>query len=475
HSIAGTLFEYVQIFVISNGVNTKYFANNAKQSFEQTFFWTNENNQRLTKLSDFANVFLEKCFVSQLIAEGIVLNQGKKIPMVMRPYQFYAVRAIEKRVEESDKNGYIWHTTGSGKTLTSFKVAQNLCNKPEIEKVLFVVDRKDLDTQTVKEFNAFKDGSVEGTDKTQTLVDQLKDPNRKLTVTTIQKLDRAIKSDRFESQFSYLSDKKVILIFDECHRSQFGKTHAKIKGFFTKSQMFGFTGTPIFADNHVDGTTTADVFDQCLHRYIITHAIADENVLGFAVEYVGKYKKRDADVVEGDFQAEDDSDDWIKGIHKREIFESEDRIEKIAKYVVQDWKKKTKKGTFNALFAISSIDALKKYYTYINQCKPEGMTVATVFTFDPNEEKDWLDADIYGDQEYPDVQFSRDFLEGCIADYNLQFGTNFDTTTFDQYYKDLQKRIEEKQIDLTLVVNMLLTGFNAERLNTLYVDKNLRY
>jgi type I restriction enzyme R subunit len=230
HSFAGTLFEYTQIFVISNGVNTKYFSNNPKQSFEQTFYWTDEKNTKITQLDEFADAFLEKCTVSEMIAEYIVLAESLKIPMVLRPYQYYAVRNIEKRVRESNKNGYIWHTTGSGKTLTSYKASQILSRIPEVKKVLFVVDRKDLDIQTTKEFNSFSAGSVDGTDNTRNLVSQLKDKNRKLIVTTIQKLDIAIGRGSYLKQFEYLADEKVVIIFDECHRSQFGQTHARIKG-----------------------------------------------------------------------------------------------------------------------------------------------------------------------------------------------------------------------------------------------------
>ncbi|MEK7066418.1 MAG: HsdR family type I site-specific deoxyribonuclease [Patescibacteria group bacterium] len=337
HSFTGTLFEYIQIFVISNGVNTKYFANNPKQSFEQTFFWTDEENRKITKLSEFADIFLEKCAVSEMIAEYIVLAEAGQIPMVLRPYQYYAVRSIEERVRESDKNGYIWHTTGSGKTLTSYKASQILSRIPEVKKVLFVVDRKDIDIQTTQEFNSFSEGSVDGTDNTQSLVNQLKDKNRKLIVTTIQKLDIAIGRSAYMKEFEYLVNEKVVIIFDECHRSQFGQTHARIKAFFSRAQLFGFTGTPIFADNNVAGVTTVDVFTECLHKYIITHAIDDNNVLGFAVEYVGKYKQKSADTLDADIFA----DAVVEGIDTKEVLESPDRLDKIADYVLADWKRKT--------------------------------------------------------------------------------------------------------------------------------------
>jgi type I restriction enzyme R subunit len=472
HSFTGTLFDFVQIFVISNGVNTKYFSNNPKQSFEQTFYWTDKDNRKITQLDEFANSFLEKCTVSEMIAEYIVLAEATQIPMVLRPYQYYAVRAIEERVLESNKNGYIWHTTGSGKTLTSFKTSQILSRISEVKKVLFVVDRKDLDIQTTKEFNSFSDGSVDGTDNTRHLVKQLEDKNRKLIVTTIQKLDIAIGKESYLKQFEYLADEKVVVIFDECHRSQFGQTHARIKAFFKKAQLFGFTGTPIFAENNVGGVTTADVFGTCLHKYIITNAISDNNVLGFAVEYVGKYKQKDSNTLDADIFA----DALVEGIDTKEVLESSDRLNKITDYVLADWKRKTKNGKFNALFAVSSIEVLKKYYTLLKSKKPD-ISIATIFTYQANEDEssDMLDIDVFANEGKAVNQHSRDFLEDCIKDYNKLYSTNFSTDRFYDYYKDLQKRIKNKEVDLVLVVNMFLTGFDSPRLNTLYVDKNLRY
>ena len=474
HSFSGTLFEYTQIFVISNGVNTKYFSNNPKQSFEQTFYWTDTENRKITKLDDFANAFLEKCAVSEMIAEHIVLAESAKIPMILRPYQYYAVKSIEKRVLESNKNGYIWHTTGSGKTLTSFKTSQILSKMPEVKKVLFVVNRKDLDIQTTKEFNSFSDGAVDGTDNTRNLVSQLKDKNRKLIVTTIQKLDIAIGREAYLKQFEYLADEKIVIIFDECHRSQFGLTHKRIKGFFNQSQLFGFTGTPIFAENNIGGTTTVDVFDECLHKYIITHAISDNNVLGFAVEYVGKYKQKEPDtLLNEDIFAEI----LVNGIDTKEVLESDKRLNKISEYVLEDWKRKTKKGKFNAIFAVSSIEVLKKYYTLFKKKKTDDFKIATIFTYHANEDEssDMLDVDVFAGKGTVGNQHSRDFLEDCIKDYNQKFSTNFTTDRFYNYYKDLQQRIKKKEVALVLVVNMFLTGFDSPRLNTLYVDKNLRY
>ncbi|MCX6733472.1 MAG: type I restriction endonuclease subunit R [Candidatus Peregrinibacteria bacterium] len=473
HSYTGTLFEYIQIFVISNGVNTKYFSNNSKQSFEQTFYWTDIENRKITKLDEFADAFLEKCMVSKMIAEYIVLAEATQIPMTLRPYQYYAVRAIEERVRTSDKNGYIWHTTGSGKTLTSYKASQILSRMPEVKKVLFVVDRKDLDIQTTKEFNSFSEGAVDGTNNTQSLVTQLNDRNRKLIVTTIQKLDIAIGRETYLKQFEYLANEKVVVIFDECHRSQFGQTHSRIKGFFKKAQLFGFTGTPIFADNNVGGVTTVDVFGECLHKYIITHAIDDNNVLGFAVEYVGKYTKKAPDTLDADIFA----DTLAEGINTKEVLESPDRLNKIVDYVLADWKRKTKQGKFNALFAVSSVEVLKKYYTLLKDKKAEDFSIATIFTYQANEDEssDMLDTDIFAGEGAPINQHSRDFLEDCIKDYNARYSTNFSTDRFYDYYRDLQKRIKNKEVDLVLVVNMFLTGFDSPRLNTLYVDKNLRY
>lgn len=473
HTFTGTLFEYIQIFVISNGVNTKYFSNNPKQSFEQTFYWTDVGNKKITNLDEFAFIFLEKCTISEMIAEYIVLAEATQIPMTLRPYQYYAVKAIEDRVRESDKNGYIWHTTGSGKTLTSYKTSQVLSRMPEVKKVLFVVDRKDLDIQTTKEFNSFSEGSVDGTNNTHSLVKQLKDKNRKLIVTTIQKLDIAIGRESYLKQFEYLADEKVVIIFDECHRSQFGQTHARIKGFFKKAQLFGFTGTPIFAENNVGGVTTTDVFGTCLHKYIITNAISDNNVLGFAVEYVGRYRQKEQDTLDADIFA----DAMVEGINTKEVLESKDRLNKITDYILMDWKRKTKQGKFNALFAVSSIDVLKKYYQLLKGKKADDFSIATIFAYQANEDEssDILDVDVFGNEGAVINQHSRDFLEDCIRDYNKRYSTNFSTDRFYDYYRDLQKRIKSKEVDLVLVVNMFLTGFDSPRLNTLYVDKNLRY
>jgi len=467
-SFSGTLYEYIQIFVISNGVDTKYFANNPGQSFEQTFYWSDEDNNPIKSLPDFADAFLEKCHLSKMIAKYIVLAEAKKIPMVLRPYQYYAVEKIVERVKESNKNGYIWHTTGSGKTLTSFKASQILMTIPEIKKILFVVDRKDLDIQTTKEFNSFSDGSVDGTENTKALVKQLKDPNTKLIVTTIQKLDIAIGRERYMKQFEYLRNEKVVLIFDECHRSQFGKTHANIRRFFKNAQLFGFTGTPIFEKNKVGNATTASVFDECLHKYLITHAISDKNVLGFSVEYIGKYTKKDPhNHIEETIDV---------NINDKSVLENEKRLEKIVEYILSIHHKKTKK-VFNSIFAVSSTKILRKYYELFKQ-KDHNLTIATIFSFQANEEVEALEAELdidVLDQSGPIDKSARDALEQYIQEYNERFCTNFSTEKFYDYYKDVQKRVKNREIDILIVVNMFLTGFDAPTLNTLYVDKNLRY
>jgi len=315
------LYQYVQLFVISNGVNTKYYANNRRQSFKQTFYWADKDNKAITRLEAFAEAFLEKCHVSKMICKYIVLHESDKILMVLRPYQYYAVEAIIDRVKNSTKNGYIWHTTGSGKTLTSFKASQIMMKLPEVDKVLFVVDRNDLDYQTTREFNFFSDGSVDGTDNTRMLVKQLSG-NTKLIVTTIQKLNTAISKKRYLSQMEQVKDKNIVFIFDECHRSQFGGTHKRIKAFFNNHQMFGFTGTPIFAKNAIANKfgkrTTKELFDDCLHKYVITNAIKDENVLRFSIEYVGRYKKKEGNEVELDIPVED--------INTKELLESPKRL-----------------------------------------------------------------------------------------------------------------------------------------------------
>ncbi len=489
------LFQYVQLFVISNGVNTKYYANNRKQSFKQTFDWADVQNQPIKKLSNFTNAFLNRDHLGKMIAHYMVRNETHKILMVLRPYQYYAVEAMIKQVKESNKNGYIWHTTGSGKTLTSFKASQVIMNLPDIEKVVFVVDRQDLDYQTANEFNAFKKDSVDMTENTRSLVKQFND-DTKLIVTTIQKLSIAIKKKSYSKQMEAHQHKKMVFIFDECHRSQFGKTHNAITNFFSDVQLFGFTGTPIFADNanknEFGKRTTTDLFDKCLHKYVITDAIRDENVLKFAVEYIGRFKKKGKTLL--DIEVED--------IDTREAMEDVSRLEKIVDYIIAHHKQKTHNQDFSAIFATSGIDTLINYYDLFKKKKLAGehdLRIATIFTYGTNEEdKDAtgelpaLESDEFGIAAEPSVQFttshSSDKLEEYIGDYNSMYGTNFtakDSQSFQNYYKDISKRLKDREkenfdhdkhsIDIVLVVSMMLTGFDAKKVNTLYVDKNLRY
>ena len=486
HSFSSSygLFQYVQIFVISNGVNTKYYANNRFQSFKQTFFWTDKENKRLTNLlNDFAPCFLEKCHVSKMICKYIVLNETSKILMVLRPYQYYAVEALIDRVKHSRKNGYIWHTTGSGKTLTSFKASQILTRLPKIKKVVFVVDRKDLDYQTTKEFNSFSKGSVDGTDNTRQLVRQFTD-DTKLIVTTIQKLNAAISRKRFLERMKPLQDERIVFIFDECHRSQFGETHQRIVSFFKNIQMFGFTGTPIFTENAVKNElgkkTTKELFGECLHKYVITDAIRDENVLKFSVEYVGRYRNRDS-VNEIDILVED--------IDVEELMASGARLEKIVDYIIAHHNRKTHNREFTAMFCVSSIPILIRYYELLYRKKMLGehdLKIATIFSYVANE--DDVDADGFIPEEVsvaaePEIAYAtnphtREKLDEFIGHYNQMFGSAFstqDSQSFYNYYKDISKKVKERKIDIVLVVNMFLTGFDSPSLNTLYVDKNLRY
>lgn len=477
------LFNFIQLFVISNGVNTKYYANNRYQSFKQTFFWADNTNKRISQLEQFTTQFLEPCHISKMITKYIVLNESEKILMVLRPYQYYATEAIIDRVKNSNKNGYIWHTTGSGKTLTSFKTSQLLITEPKVKKVVFVVDRKDLDYQTIKEFNSFSKGSIDGTDDTKALVKQFAD-DTKLIVTTIQKLNSAISKQHHLSKMDKLKDESIIFIFDECHRSQFGETHNRIKAYFNNFQMFGFTGTPIFADNAVKNAlgkrTTKELFDDCLHKYVITDAIKDENVLKFAVEYIGKYKQKEDSKTNIDIEVED--------IDTSELLESPDRLNKITDYIIQNHHRKTHSREFTAMFCVSNVDVLIKYYDLFKSKKDNGnhtLKVATIFSYGVNED----DKDANG--FLPENTFSmlaedvpkygthtREKLDQYIDDYNKMFGTKFstkDNESFYNYYKDISKRVKNREVDILLVCNMFLTGFDSKPLNTLYVDKNLKY
>jgi type I restriction enzyme R subunit len=483
------LFNYVQIFVISNGVNTKYYANQRRQSFKQTFFWARPDNTLITQLDEFTDSFLEKCHLSKMICRYIVLQETDRILMVLRPYQYYAVEAIAEQVKNSRDNGYVWHTTGSGKTLTSFKAAQILTAYPKVAKVVFVVDRADLDYQTTREFNHFSSGSVDGTSNTAALVKQFGDDSTKLIVTTIQKLNNAVANARYDQAMSSVKDKRIIFIFDECHRSQFGDTHKRITAFFTKAQMFGFTGTPIFADNanrnDLGKRTTKDLFGRQLHQYVITDAIRDENVLRFSVEYWGKLRRRDGSLI----------DDKVIGIDTKEFWENPERTDGIVQWIIANHGRKTHGRDFTAILAVNNVDTLTQYYKQIQARRALGehdLRVVAIFSYGSNEGD--IEADgLIGEPEFslPDDRGqnrdSREQLDECISDYNSQFGSNFSTRTQDgfyNYYKDIGRRIKARdkdgfqdkdRIDILLVVNMFLTGFDAKKINTLYVDKNLKH
>ena len=494
------LFQFIQLFVISNGVNTKYYANSPikARSFKQTFYWSDVKNKHITQLSDFADIFLEPCHLSKMITKYIVLQESDKILMVLRPYQFYAVEAIVERVKNTTDYGYIWHTTGSGKTLTSFKTAQILTNLPKVHKVVFVVDRRDLDYQTTKEFNAFSKGSIDGTNNTNTLVKQLIGDN-KLIVTTIQKLNTAISKSRYKKRMETTKDERIVFIFDECHRSQFGKTHNDIKAFFTNCQMFGFTGTPIFeknaGKNEFGKRTTKMLFDKCLHQYVITDAIRDQNVLKFSIEYISTVKKKDqiADIE-------------VEAIDEAEVMNAPERLNNITDYIIANHNRKTHSREFTSIFCVSQKDVntgftpVIEYFKLFQKKKEEGkhnLRIATIFSYEANEEdRGTFGSDNMGifenEFETPELsiaaepietygntsQHTRDYLEEFIGHYNKQFSTNFttkDSKSFYNYYNDVAKRVKHKQIDILLVVNMFLTGFDSKTLNTLYVDKNLRY
>jgi type I restriction enzyme R subunit len=489
------LFQYVQLFIISNGVNTKYFANNKNQSFQQTFYWTDKENNRISDLSEFADTFLRTCHLAKMITHYIVIT-ASNILKVLRPYQVYATEALVEQVKTSTKNAYIWHTTGSGKTLTSFKASQIIMRSPQVHKVVFVVDRKDLDYQTAKEFNEFSRGSVDSTTNTHNLVKQLNDDSTKLIVTTIQKLNNAIVKGRYLDKIQHLQDKKFVFIFDECHRSQFGETHQNIKKFFTNCQMFGFTGTPILADNAFGSKdhqqTTASLFGECLHKYVIVDAIKDENVLRFAVEYVGKTNQTSNSTAtpksgkKRKKKGANDLDIAVEETDTKEMLESPRRLEKVVDYILEHHAQKTKAPDFTAMFCVSNIETLIKYYELFQKQQAQAtnpLKIATIFSYAANEENPNANGMI--DEEPIEIpseakinQNNRDKLDQFIKDYNNLFNTKHsanDSQAFYNYAQDISKRVRQGEIDILLVVNMFLTGFDSPRLNTLYVDKNLKF
>ena len=503
------LYEYIQLFVISNGTHTKYYSNTTRSqhikesnegaakrgkrssnSFEFTSWWADATNKPIADLMDFSKTFLAKHSLLNVLTRYCVFTTDRDL-LAMRPYQIVATERILNRIEVStnykklgtiEAGGYIWHTTGSGKTLTSFKTAQLASKLPHIDKVLFVVDRKDLDYQTMLEYDKFEKGAANSNTSTAILKKQLEDLNSRIIVTTIQKLDRFIGRNSGHTIF----DGHIALIFDECHRSQFGDMHAAIVKAFKQYHLFGFTGTPIFAINASSGgrpdfKTTEQAFGEKLHTYTIVDAIADKNVLPFKVDYVSTVR-----------EAEDIEDKKVSDIDREAVLASPERLENIVRYIRDHFDQKTKRNSyykikdrrlagFNSIFAVSSIDAAKKYYAEFkkqlaDEPSDKKLKIATIYSFGVNDE----DADGVIDENSEDTSgldvSSRDFLESAIGDYNKMFGTSFDTSSdkFQNYYKDVSDKVKKREIDILIVVNMFLTGFDATTLNTLWVDKNLR-
>jgi len=515
-----TLLCFMQLFIVSNRDHTWYFANNQSQHFafnaDERFLpiyqWADEDNRKITHLDDFADAFLAKCTLGRMISRYMVLVASEQKLMIMRPYQIYAVKAIVDCIHQNRGNGYIWHTTGSGKTLTSFKASTLLKDNPDIEKCLFVVDRKDLDRQTREEFNRFQEGCVEENTNTETLVRRLLSDNRadKVIVTTIQKLGLALDEtskkaqqykdkgrQTYKERLAPLRDKRIVIIFDECHRSQFGDNHQAIKAFFPKAQLFGFTGTPIFDDNasykQFDGTvgsyrTTQDIFEKRLHAYTITHAIDDRNVLRFHIDYF-KHENKHENKHESESKAAKAKARPDQALAQRAVVDA----------ILAKHEAATSQRRFNALLATASINEAIAYYRLFKDvqaaCLAEDpdytpLNIASVFSPPANGDKDVKQLQEDLPQEKADNQQEPEqkkaALQEIIADYNAQYGTSHSISEFDRYYQDVQQRIKDQQypnsdlphkhkIDITIVVDMLLTGFDAKYLNTLYVDKNLKH
>ena len=435
HSYNG-LYHFIQIFIISNGVDTKYFANSDREMLHSlAFFWTDFDNVRLTSLKDFSIAFLARDHIIKMLTRYMILNDTDKLLMVMRPYQVYAVEALVRQATLTNRNAYVWHTTGAGKTLTY------------------------LDSQTTEEFNKFENGSVDATDRTDVLVKQMQDKNRQLIVTTMQKMANAVKRPQYAKIMDAYKDEKVVFIIDECHRSQFGDMHKDIVRHFQKAQFFGFTGTPRFEVNgKVEGKitqTTEMLFGECVHNYLIKDAIFDNNVLGFHVEYIK--------TMEGDFDWDDPT--LANAIDVNELYLSEERMSLIANHIIQNHKAKTRNRQYTAIFAVSSIEALVKYYDIFKSIKHD-LNISGIFSYGQNEDAEGKD------------EHSRDALERIIKDYNEMYSTNFSTDTFAAYHKDISDRVKGKKtkpLDILLVVNMFLTGFDSKTLSVLYVDKDLKY
>lgn len=481
-----SLYKYLQIFVISNGTDTRYFANTVKRdknSFDFTMNWAKSDNMLIKDLKDFTATFFQKNTLLQVLFTYSVFDASNTL-LIMRPYQIAATERILWKIKSSyqakkwsnpEGGGYIWHTTGSGKTLTSFKAAQLATQLDFIDKVFFVVDRKDLDYQTMKEYQRFSPDSVNGSESTAGLKRNIEKNNDKIIVTTIQKLNNLMKS---ESDLP-VYQKQVVFIFDECHRSQFGEAQKNLKKRFKRYYQFGFTGTPIFPENALGAETTASVFGRELHSYVITDAIRDEKVLKFKVDY---------NDVRPRFKNLETEKDEIKlnAAENQKLLLHPDRIKGISQYILQNFRIKThrtqgnNKG-FNAMFAVNSVEAAKLYYQELNNLQKESdrpLKIATIFSFAPNEEQS-AKGDIKDENFDPSAMDSsaKEFLAKAIGDYNVMFKTNFgvDSKEFQNYYRDLAKRVKNQEVDLLIVVGMFLTGFDAPALNTLFVDKNLRY
>lgn len=457
------LFNYIQIFIVSNGNYTKYFCNGrpSEVNFEYTFHWKDKDNKNILSLNKFTEDFLKPSNIVKMISKFMVLNESSKQLMVLRAYQKNAVDAVLKQALEYKKNGYVYHTTGSGKTLTSFKVSQLLAEEPSIHKVIFVVDRRDLNDQTNKEFGKFCPGCVGTSEHTGAVVKNLLSDKNKLITTTIQKLAKAVNNKGTRKKLEKIKDENIILIYDECHRSQFGKMQQSISNFFKNSLSYGFTGTPIFRQNAFGHKTTKMIFGERLHTYMIKDAIADHNVLGFSIDYYNTIKAKD-----------DIEDEQVTSIKENEAYAHPKRLNMVVDNILDSYDAKTKGREFNAIFAVSQKSKdnptgfIHDYYRLFKQKIAErnlDFKIATIFTYDPTENFEELGV------------HSQKLLDGYMADYNEMFGTNFDTSTMREYHRDVCKRMKTREIDLLLVINMFLTGFDSKKLNTLYVDKNLIY
>ena len=481
-----SLYKYIQIFVISNGTDSRYFANTVernKNSFDFTMNWANAKNTLIKDLKDFTATFLQKNTLLNVIFTYSVFDVNNTL-LIMRPYQIAATERILWKIKSSyqakqwscsDAGGYIWHTTGSGKTLTSFKAARLATQLNFIDKVFFVVDRKDLDYQTMKEYQRFSPDSVNGSENTAGLKRNIDKDDNKIIVTTIQKLNNLMKSENDLSIYQ----KHVVFIFDEAHRSQFGEVQKLLRKKFKKYYQFGFTGTPIFTENALGSETTSSVFGRQLHSYVITDAIRDEKVLKFKVDYnnVKPHFK--------DFETEYD-EKKLSAIENKQALLHPERIKEISQYILNNFRIKTHRGIdarngFNAMFAVSSVDAAKCYYEELNNLQKDSkkpLKIATIFSFAANEEQSSIGEIIDENFEPTALNLSaKEFLTNAINDYNAMFNTSFgvDSKEFQNYYRDLAKRVKNKEIDLVIVVGMFLTGFDAPTLNTLFVDKNLRF